>query len=417
MFSRLLTYGSGPIVGTAFAILFAAMPGLNDGKSTRERVQGFDGVGNILSVVWPIPLLFALQEAGAQYEWKSGVIIGTLVTGIVLFLLFGFYEAWISYKTKIDATFPIRFLTKPSTALLLLSMLLLGMPFYVMFIQVPQRFQGVNFTSAQRSGILLLPVSLTTPVGAIVGGALMNKKLAAEWLLIISSAVVCIGVGLMSSLPVTSHISHATYAYEVITGIGLGLQSTVYYMLLYTSVEEKDVTMGTGTLNMMRTLGGAVAVAICSALHHSVLQSGLSGFLSAEEVAHVQESSAYIAQLPQQARQELGRVFGRSYNKQFQVMLAFTLLNFLVGILLAIIRKRDGVFGAMPERKEGNEFLKVVKKEEARTSLRASSEAQDQAGPDEGARHREGKSAERKANKVSAIAPNQEEDGEKRLEG
>jgi hypothetical protein len=100
-------------------LLFFFMPGLDGGKSSKDRLRGFDGIGGILSVSWPIPLLFALQEAGVHYEWKSGVIIGTLITGGVLFFLFGFYEAWISKKTKIDAIFPMRFLTNPAMALTL----------------------------------------------------------------------------------------------------------------------------------------------------------------------------------------------------------------------------------------------------------------------------------------------------------
>lgn len=49
-------------------------------------------------------------------------------------------------------------------------------------------------------------------------------------------------------------------------------------------------------------------------------------------------------------------MFGRSYNTQFKVVLGFTLLNFLVAIVLAVVRKRKGVFGKIPVRRLGNEF-------------------------------------------------------------
>ncbi|KAF1949345.1 hypothetical protein CC80DRAFT_555388 [Byssothecium circinans] len=52
-------------------ILFLIMPSLDDGKSTEEQLRGFDGIGGVLSISWPIPLLFALQEAGVHYAWKS----------------------------------------------------------------------------------------------------------------------------------------------------------------------------------------------------------------------------------------------------------------------------------------------------------------------------------------------------------
>lgn len=252
---RWIFWINGPIISIAMALLFFTMPSLKDSKSNKERLRGFDGVGGMLSVCWPIPLLFALQEAGVSYEWNSGVTIGTLITAFTLLVLFASYETWASYKTKIDVIFPARFVTNPGSALLLFSMFLFGMPFTVMFIQLPQRFQGVNFTSAERAGILLLPLSLLTPVGAMAAAAL-NKRLAVEYILMIATAIISIGTGLLSNLPIDSTIVGATYGYEIIAGFGLGLASTTYYILLYTSVEEKDVSIGTGILNMLRTLGG-----------------------------------------------------------------------------------------------------------------------------------------------------------------
>jgi len=101
-------------------LLFFSMPSLKDQKSNIERIRGLDGIGGFLSVCWPIPLIFALQEAGVSHPWGSGVIIGTLVTGIVLFFTFGVYETWITYRTETDPIFPIRFLRNPSMALILL---------------------------------------------------------------------------------------------------------------------------------------------------------------------------------------------------------------------------------------------------------------------------------------------------------
>lgn len=101
-------------------LIFFSMPSLRDGKSNTERIRGFDGIGGILSVCWPIPLIFALQEAGVSHPWSSGIIIGTLVVGIVLFFVFGFYETWVTYRTKMDPIFPIHFLRNASMALLLL---------------------------------------------------------------------------------------------------------------------------------------------------------------------------------------------------------------------------------------------------------------------------------------------------------
>jgi hypothetical protein len=238
-------------------------------------------------------------------------------------------------------------------------MFLLGMPFYAAIVQLPQRFQSVNFKSAERAGVLLLPVTLMTPVGAMLSGIVMGKKIAAEYILIASTALTSVGIGLLSSLPTDSPFWVGTYGYQIITGIGLGLASPPYYFLLYTSVEERDAAVGTGALNMSRTLGGCVAVAICSALHHSLLRSKLPHLLDPEQISLVEDSSTYVSTLPSGVRSELGQIFGQSYNRQFQVMLGFTCLNFVVAVILGVIRKKNGTFGLVPQRTQDNEFQKV----------------------------------------------------------
>jgi fucose permease len=113
-------FDSGPIVAIAMLLLFFSMPSLKDGRSNTERIRSLDSIGGVLSVCWPIPLIFALQEAGVSHPWSSGIIIGTLVTGIVLLILFGIHESWVTYKTKGDAIFPVHFLRSPPMGLLLL---------------------------------------------------------------------------------------------------------------------------------------------------------------------------------------------------------------------------------------------------------------------------------------------------------
>ncbi|CAO2648981.1 Nn.00g099300.m01.CDS01 [Neocucurbitaria sp. VM-36] len=368
---RWIFFINGPIVSIAIGLLFFSMPTLKDGKTNSERIRSLDGIGGLLSVCWPISLIFALQEAGGSHSWSSGVIVGTLVTGVGVLVVFVLYEIWVTYRTKKEPIFPIHLLRNPAMALILLSMFLLGMPFYVIFVQLPQRFQVVNFTSAERAGILLLPATLVSPVGAMIA-SLAAKMVPVEFVLILATAVVCTGIGLLSSLPTYSHLWPGVYGYEIITGLGLGLASPPYFMLVATSIPERDIAVGTGALNMVRTLGGAVAVAICTAIHREYLNDKLPDFLSPEQVIAVQGSSSSIAQMPEDVRNRIGSSFGGSYNRQFQIMLAFTGLNFLIAILLALVRKRMGLFNAQPDRKEDNEFMKAAQKrssdEEAKSS-------------------------------------------------
>jgi hypothetical protein len=55
-------------------LLFLSLPPIEDGKSNKERVKGLDSAGGILSICWPIPLIYALQEAGVSHPWSSSQI-------------------------------------------------------------------------------------------------------------------------------------------------------------------------------------------------------------------------------------------------------------------------------------------------------------------------------------------------------
>ncbi|KAF2809906.1 MFS general substrate transporter [Mytilinidion resinicola] len=346
---RWIFFLNGPIIAVAFSALCLAMPGLADGKSHKERFKNFDILGGILSIVWPIPLLFALQEGGSRWEWNSSIIIGTLTGGCVGFIVFIFYETWVTYRTAKDPVLNITFFRKPSMALLLLGMFFLGFAFYIAIIELPQRFQAVNGTSASRAGILLLALTLLSPVGAMTAGFLMQKYIAAEYLIIIANVFIVVGIGLVSSLPATHPFPDATFGYEIILGIGLGLSSPPYYFLLGTSIDREDIAIGTGALNMLRTLGGTIGVAICSALLHNNLHTELPTFLSPAETKALDESIASLVILSPDKRIRVGKIYGQSYNKQFQVMIAFAGANLLTSLALLWVRKREGIFNKMPE--------------------------------------------------------------------
>lgn len=246
------------------------------------------------------------------------------------------------------------------------------MPFYVIFVQLPQRFQTVNLTTAERAGILLLPCTLIAPIGALIAG-LVTKKIATEYVLIMGTAIICLGTGLLGSLPTHTHLWAGTYGYEIIVGLGMGLSSPPGYMLLSTSVAEKDTSVGTGALNMMRTLGGCIAVAICAALHREYTSDRLPMYLSPEQITAVQTSGVALARMPEAVKNNVAGVFGKSYNRQFLIMTAFTGLNVLVTIVLALVRKRAGTFGKMALQKE-NEFRRAAEEAVNEEKMPASKE-------------------------------------------
>lgn len=92
---------------------------------------------------------------------------------------------------------------------------------------------------------------------------------------------------------------------------------------------------------MARTLGGGISVSICAAVLHSTLNVDLPDFLDPEQVDSLKTSLEILKTLSSKNTEMVRVVFGKAYNRQFQIMLAFALENVVVAaILLNNIKKR-----------------------------------------------------------------------------
>lgn len=112
-------------------------------------------------------------------------------------------------------------------------------------INIPQRLQTVNSTTAIGAGIRLLPLLLLSPLASASSGFLISKlKVPPLYLLISGACLQAIGVGLFSSIDSTNlEIPKAQYGYQVIMGFGFGFSLSTILMMAPLVVQQKD--MGT----------------------------------------------------------------------------------------------------------------------------------------------------------------------------
>ncbi|KAI1454901.1 putative MFS multidrug transporter [Annulohypoxylon moriforme] len=325
-----------PGVAVAFVILGKFM---NSGKSSqqvRKSMKTMDIVGAFLSLAWAILLIFALQEGGKAYEWNSGVIIGTLVSGIAMLIVFAIWEWWTYRYTNTDSLFPVGLLKRSVVVLLFLNLLLLGFTFYVPVIQIPQRFQYVNGQTATRAGILLLPLTLVSPTTALVAGSLVGRhRLWAPGLTILGGCLNLVGITLMSTLTVDNAVPGAQFGYQVIIGMSLGLMTPTLLYILKVEVPEKQMAGAMGVGNMGRTLGGCIGLAICGSLLQSELNKELPKFLTPQQIQAISASSGSASEVltPEQLIR-VGRVYGDGFDLEFKGLIAFAGLSVITAVLL-----------------------------------------------------------------------------------
>ncbi|KAF3112906.1 hypothetical protein TWF102_004292 [Orbilia oligospora] len=332
---RWIFYLNGPGVVVAFAILYFAIPDINQVKMNRQTLSRIDFGGGFLSVAWSILLVYALQEGGAEYPWSHSVILGTLISGIVGLFIFAGYEWYIAKKSSvIEPIFPLRLLKSPAFTYLVLTTFCIGVPIYVTIIVIPQRYQIVNGVSPIRSGVLLLPMLVVSPVMSLIPGlALKTYWRYVPYGFAVGALLSVAGSAGLGVLGYSDKIEAKTYGFLVLLGAGMGLVMPIGVMLVKFICDPKDEAVALGAQNMTRVLGGLVGLAIGTAILHQKVEHGLPGVLSPEQLHALLKSPQVLATLRPDQLIAVKKVYAASYDLQFNMATGFAALGTVFSIL------------------------------------------------------------------------------------
>ena len=117
----------------------------------------------------------------------------------------------------------------------------LGAPFFVAIFQIPQRSQIGNGVDALMAGVRLLPFSVGSPIGSIVGSMVAGKfKIPPIYLVVVASFLQVIGFALLATLPISTSTSPSQYGFEAIAGFGCGINISLLMLMTPFCVEKRD---------------------------------------------------------------------------------------------------------------------------------------------------------------------------------
>ncbi|KAF5517191.1 Efflux pump FUS6 [Colletotrichum aenigma] len=266
-----------PAAGIAGAVLVWSFPkdNMDFGKSVFKRI---DFIGSLLSIGSAVLLLYGLQTGGAEHPWSDSRIVGTIVAGGVAVVLFFLYEWFIQRHSSavIEPVMPFRLFKIPRVTFLLLTSFFQGAVFYAVVIVLPQLNQLVHLNSATMAGIRLLPLLLVSSFCSMFSGIALSRTTRYGWYTItISTILVVLGVGLLVEIPFSEKVLDRYYGYEVIIGVGMGTAVPILMVMGRVEVEDRDNAAMMGAYNTIRTMGGCIAISVCSAILHSEMPKRL----------------------------------------------------------------------------------------------------------------------------------------------
>ncbi|KAL8843652.1 MAG: hypothetical protein Q9176_001860 [Flavoplaca citrina] len=245
----------GAVTTVIITFFFHAPQRESSSLSLWQKINELDLLGTFFFLPSIVCLLVGLQWGGTRYEWDSARIVVLLVFAGLLGLAFIAVQIWKQEK----ATVPPRIIKQRSIAFGTWFSFWLGAGYFLLIYYLPIWFQAVKDVSATQSGVMNLPLIMAHVIAALLAGGLITYTGYYTPFMIISSILVSLGAGFITTFNPDTHHS-AWIGYQALFGLGSGLGMNQPLMAAQTVLPLDDVSIGTALVIFGQTLGGAIFV-------------------------------------------------------------------------------------------------------------------------------------------------------------
>ncbi|TVY76132.1 Rubrofusarin-specific efflux pump aurT [Lachnellula suecica] len=237
----------------------------------KRQLELLDPLGTICFLPSIICLLLALQWGGATYSWSNARIIVFFILSFILFSSFVGIQVW---KQDTATVRPDIAKNRAVSLGMLNSFCVMGALITLTYF-LPLWFQAIQGVSAVESGIRTLPLVISLVLASIVSGILVSKFGWYNPLFFVSTVLMSIGAGLLTTLKIDSG-NGAWIGYQIIFGLGLGAGMQQSIVAVQAVLEKKDMAVGVSIVFLGQNLGGAVLTCVGQSLFNNDLLKGVS---------------------------------------------------------------------------------------------------------------------------------------------
>ncbi|MEA5113876.1 MAG: DHA2 family efflux MFS transporter permease subunit [Geobacteraceae bacterium] len=245
-----------PVCVAAMAAASVFLPG----RDTRQEAAArrFDGLGFLFLVLSLVCLLSAISN-GQREGWSSDLILALFVSALTTAVAF---VAW-----ELTCQLPLLNLRVFANGRFTASCLVafaLGLGIYGSTYIVPMFVQLVQGYTPTRSGLLLMPAGFALAVVSPLGGRLADRL--PPWKPVVAGLIL---FGLSNWLCAGADVDSPfwSFAWWIVIGrVGLGMITPSLNAGALRALPHEMLAQGSGTLNFVRQLGGAMGVNMLSVL-------------------------------------------------------------------------------------------------------------------------------------------------------
>ena len=253
---RWIFYVNLPVGAAALALIAIGLKHPN-----RRATHRIDFTGAVLLSAATVCLLLCLSWGGTAYPWLSPMILGLLAAAAVLSGLTIWQEHRAPEPILPPHLFHLRGFVIPVSVIGLQAMALFGSLVYL-----PLFFQLVMGRSPSHAGLLMAPLMAGVILTSVTGGRLVArtgryKIFPVIGLFLASASFLAIAFSAENAVGVTPLVLAL-----IVLGAGFGFVMPIMTLALQNVVLREDLGVATSVSAFLRSLGGALGVALSGAV-------------------------------------------------------------------------------------------------------------------------------------------------------
>lgn len=317
---RWIFYINLPLGLLAFSVIAWAFTA----PATERRRPKIDIAGAALAAIGLTALVLFTSLGGHTLAWNSKVIIGLIVLTVAALTGFVLVERRAAEPILSMSLFANRTFVISSAVGFIVGLAMFGSVTYM-----PVYLQVVKGVSPSAAGLQLTPMMAGVLITSIASGQIISRVGRYRIFPIMGTAVMTLGLFLISTLGEASSILAAA-CYMLVLGLGLGMVMQVLVIAVQNAVEYRELGVATSGTTLFRSTGGSVGVSLFGAIFASNLASGLANKLPGMATVHTSSNLSAIAAMPMAIRTMYLHIFAAALHPVFQAAAAIATLAFLL---------------------------------------------------------------------------------------
>jgi EmrB/QacA subfamily drug resistance transporter len=342
---RWVFYVNLPFGVLALIVAALALPGAT------ERVSHvIDYLGTILIAGVAVSLVLLTTLGGSTFAWLSLQTAALAVIAIACLLGFIAVE-----RRAPEPVIPLRLFGNRVFSATSAIGFVVGFAMFGSITYLPQYLQVVQGVSATSSGLRLLPLMAGLLLTTILSGALITRWGKYRIFPIIGSAIMALGLYLLSTMTATTS-TFTSSAWMFVLGVGIGGVMEVLVIAVQNAVDYQDLGVATSGATFFRSIGGSFGTAIFGAIFADELVGHLTHNLRGLRLPAgfhptAGASPASLARLPAPIHAGFVHAYASTLSTVFLVAVPIALIAFVLAFTLKEVPMRELVGAPDPAQR------------------------------------------------------------------